>query len=1142
MMKKHILGLDLGVGSIGWALIETIDNKPSQILGMGSRIVPLSTDDSDQFQRGQAITKNAERTQRRTARKGYDRYQMRRALLTQVLHDNGMLPERMDENVIDLWRMRSDAATSGCQLPLPQIGRVLYHLNQKRGYKHSKADVSADSKQTQYVQEVNQRYADVQAKGLTIGQHFYKELKSSSVQSDKGVYYTFRIKDKVFPRQAYLAEFDQIMATQKAFYPEVLTDELIETLRNRVIFYQRPLKSCKHLVGLCEFEMRPYKKANGEIVYSGPKCAPRTSPLAQLCAVWEAVNNIKLTNRNNEEFFINPAQRQAMVDFLQTHKEMKVTDLQKILGISKKDGWWGGKAIGKGIKGNQTLVQLREALGGKYDQWLRMDVKTTSAGLVDEETGELIEMVDASIEQEPLFQLWHTVYSVQDKEELRKALSKQFQIEDEDVLNKLFAIDFVKPGYANKSHKFMRKLLPYLMQGEMYSSACVHIGINHSNSRTKEELALRPLADRLTLLQKNALRQPIIEKILNQMINVFNTLKSEYGEIDEVRVELARELKQSREERNDTFKNNAKNEKLNKDIEARIIEMGIRPSRTRIQKYKMWEESQHQCFYCGKMISATEFLAGADVEVEHIIPRSVLFDDSFSNKVCACRECNHAKNNQTAFDFMKSHTEAEFEAYKQRVDDAFQAHRISKTKRDHLMWRMEDIPQDFIDRQLRQSQYIATKAVEILQTAVRNVYSTSGSVTDFLRHQWGYDTILQTLNLPRYQQVEGMTEIVTYDHCGQEHTEERIKGWTKRLDHRHHAVDALTIALTQQSFIQRLNTLNASREAMYDELEKSDISQRDSEKRTLLEKWIIQQPHFAVTDVLEKVADIAVSFRAGRRVTTPAKRAIYRNGKRINVQSGILVPRGALTEETVYGKLGDQYVVKYPLNHPSMKVDAIVDPTIREIVRARLEVFGNDAKQAFAKPLYSDKAQTMEIKSVRCFAPNISDTGSVPVRFNKDGEPIGYGRTGSNHHIAIYRDEKGAYHELVVSFAEAVRRKQLGLSVIQTQPQDGWNLVVSMQVNEMFVIGLNDEEFNNAIETKDYRLLNKHLYRTQKFSKSFYVFRYHTETSVDDKYDGVKNDKLSMDIKKFVRICSPAGMTNNVHKVKVNILGEISAL
>lgn len=139
-MKKKILGLDLGVGSVGWALIETEDNQPKRILGIGSRIVPISKDDNDQFSKGQAITKNADRTQRRTARKGYNRYQMRRALLTQALRDNNMLPERLDENVIDLWKLRSDAATEGHQLTLPQIGRVLYHINQKRGYKHSKAN------------------------------------------------------------------------------------------------------------------------------------------------------------------------------------------------------------------------------------------------------------------------------------------------------------------------------------------------------------------------------------------------------------------------------------------------------------------------------------------------------------------------------------------------------------------------------------------------------------------------------------------------------------------------------------------------------------------------------------------------------------------------------------------------------------------------------------------------------------------------------------------------------------------------------------------------------------------------------------------------------------------------------------------
>ena len=1157
MATKKILGLDLGVGSIGWALIEMEDDKASSILGMGSRIVPLTPDDSTQFSKGQAITKNADRTARRTARKGYDRYQLRRAKLTQVLRQYNMLPERMDEHVIDLWQLRADAATEGKRLTLPQLGRVLYHINQKRGYKHSKADVTADSKQTKYVAEVNQRYKNLQEYNLTIGQYFYQKLVESAVDAPSGVYYTYRIKDQVFPRAAYIAEFDQIMQVQQCYYPDVLTPELIDILRNQVIFYQRPLKSCKHLVGLCEFEMKPYTSKTGKVVYSGPKCAPRTSPLAQLCAIWETVNNITLSNRNNEQYNITLQQRQAMVEWLCTHEKMTVKDLQKILGISSKEGWYAGKAVGKGIKGNMTLHQLRQALGKEYEHLLTMHLDYVDCG-VYESTGEVIQHIAHTVEKEPLFRLWHVVYSVQEKEELRKALKKQFDIDNEEIVEKLFQIDFVKPGYANKSHKFIRKLLPYLMTGYHYSEACEHVGINHSNSITKTDNEARELINKIPLLMKNELRQPIIEKILNQMINIVNALKEKHGEIDEVRIELARELKQSKDERASATERNNKNERENKNIEAKILEFGVRPSRARIQKYKMWIESQERCFYCGKQIGVAEFLSGFDVEVEHIIPRSILFDDSFSNKVCACRACNHAKGNMTARDFIATRGQDELELYLSRVDTAFKEGRISKTKRDHLLWTKEEIPQDFIDRQLRQSQYIAKKATEILLPAFRHVYATSGSVTDFLRRIWGYDQILHTLNLPKYRDAE-LTELVTYDHRGQEHQEERIKNWSKRIDHRHHAIDALTIALTKQGYIQRLNSLNAS----HDEIEaavreKNPIMDR---KYSLLEKYIYIQPHFSVQEVADAVDGILVSFRAGKKVTTPAKRAIYRNGKRINVQTNIQVPRGALTEETVYGKVGDKYVVKYPLTHPSMKVDDIVDPTIREIVHARLAAFGGKAKDAFAKPLYSDAAQTMEIKSVRCYT-GLQDKAVVAVRVNASGEAVGFSKTGNNHHIAIYQDKNGQYQESVVSFWQAVERKRYGLPIViedpkavwdkvmdmdlpqeflETLPKDDWQFVVSLQANEMFILGLEDGDFEMAMENRDYQLLNKYLYRVQKMSSKDYSFRHHIETTVDDKYDDKPNRALSLQMKKLISIRSfGSWLAQHPHKVRVNLLGEIT--
>lgn len=1151
-MKKKILGLDLGVGSIGWALIETEDEQPKQIIGMGSRIVPISKDDNDQFSKGQAISKNAERTARRTARKGYDRYQLRRALLTDVLRQNGMLPERMDEHVIDLWKLRSDAATEGSQLTLPQIGRVLYHINQKRGYKHAKADDNGDSKQTKYVEAVNQRYTDLQAEGLTIGQHFYLELLRSKVEGASGPYYTFRIKDKVFPRAAYIAEFDQIMRVQRAFYPEVLTDELIDTLRNRIIFYQRPLKSCKHLVALCEFEMRPYKTKDGRIVYGGPKCAPRTSPLAQLCAMWETANNITLTNRNNERYEFTLDERQQLVKHLCEHPVLKLTDLYKILGITKKDGWYGGKAIGKGIKGNATLNQLREALGNKYNEWLEMPL--TIEDKVNSETGEVVKTISAEVEHTPLFRLWHAVYSLQNADELAKTLREKFQISDEAVIEALCKIDFVKPGYANKSHKFIRKILPYLMDGYMYNEACAKVGINHSSSMTAEERDARPLAERIELLQKNALRQPVIEKILNQMINLVNRLQQEYGPIDEARVELARELKQSRDERESAYKAINKNERLNAEISAKIAEFGIRPSRSRIQKYKMWEESKGYCFYCGKKVDIKPFLSGADVEIEHIVPRSILFDDSFSNKVCACRECNQAKGNMTAMEFMEGKSAGEFEAYKQRVDEAFAEHRISKTKRDHLLWRRADIPQDFIERQLRQSQYIAVKAVEILQQGIRKVWTSGGSVTDFLRHQWGYDEILHTLNLPRYKQVDELTEWVHYEHAGQEHEEERIKNWTKRLDHRHHAIDALTVALTQQSMIQRLNTLEASHDEMVKQVKEANTPYK--EKKSILEKWVIEQPHFSVADVTDKVDGILVSFRAGKRVTTPGRRAIYKGGKRIIVQTGLQVPRGALTEDHVYSKLGDKFTYKYKLTDSSMKPENIVDPTIRALVQKRVAERG---KEAFKEPLYS--AEGMEIKSVRCYT-SLSENGVVSVKHDAQGRPIGYAKKGNNHHIAIYRDKEGNYQEMVVSFWDAVERKRAGVPVVITNPRavwdglmdkelsqefleklphDDWQYVLSMQENEMFVLGMEEDEFNDAIERQDTATLNKHLYRVQKGSSKFYCFRYHTETSVDDKYDGVKNEQWSFKMGKAFRASSFDGLFRMFpHKVKIDIMGRIT--
>ena len=1152
---NYFLGLDLGSGSIGWAVIEKQNGIPVRIIALGSRIVPLTPNESDNFSQGKAVSINQQRTQKRTARKTLDRYQMRRALLCETLTDNDMNPthELMCASKEELWKMRSDAATQ--QISLKEIGRVLYHINQKRGFKLAKNEASSTDKTEQtYIQSINQRCAAIA--GITIGQYIYSELIKNP---------EFRYRQLVYSREKYIEEYDTIMKCQQQFYPDVLTDELISKIRNEIIFYQRKLKSCKHLVSYCNMELHEIKVADGRIVISGPKTAPKSSPLAQVCKVWESINNIVLCNKKGDTFSISDEQRMAIFQFMERNEKLKVTNLYKILGISKKDGWWGGKAIGTGLQGDTTRIKIEKALNGKYPHLLKFDIDN-SGKCVNKDTGEELPCVKDTAFNEPLFKLWHTLYSISDIEELKAALRKNFNITDEYVLDNLSSIDFVKEGYANKSHKYMRKILPQLQKGVMYAHACEIVGSSNCSDykATKRAnngaLLLSPIA-------KGELRQPVVEKVLNQMVNVVNALIEKYGEFEEIRVELARDLKQNREERNEDYKRMTTQNKKNLEIAERIQqEYKLYPTKARIRKYRMWEETEHRCIYCGAPVSIKEFLSGIDAEKEHIIPRSLLFNDSFSNTTCACRSCNHDKGQMTGFDYAESKGKAFFDDYINRINKLADKKEISRSKFKNLTTKREDIPQDFIERQLRETQYISRKAVEMLQSLYADkpsgklyVKTSGGIITDFLRHQWGWDTVLHQSNFKRFEKA-GLIENVPVITKGEKHFEKRIIGWNKRIDNRHHAIDALTVACTQQSHIQRLNTLNANKEAFT----KLDATTNEGYRAFI--KRVAQEAPFTTAEVLEAADNIIVSFKPITKSTTPGKRKVFKNGKPIIKQTGILVPRGELTEETVYGLI-QRYdgkggfnacsVVRYPLSKITSQADAnsIVDEGIKQIVKKRLKEHNDNPKIAFSTPLYSDVAQTKEIKGVRCFSGHKRASLAI-VKRDENGKPIGFSPTGNNHHAAFYLNENGKPVELVCSFYHAIQRRLFNIPTIIENPSEVWDLIetsgkeyseeflsqlpnpkwtfaFSLQRNEMVIIGLTKNDFEYALQNGDKKTLAQHLYKVQSISHNSYCFTRHTETKYDKKHTNKADER-------FMRYASASSLLRDfTAKVSINVIGDI---
>jgi len=1171
---------------------------------MGSRVVPLTNlGDDKAFSKGEAFTANQKRTARRTMRRGFARYQLRRYRLRRELEKVGMLPDAalIQLPLLELWELRERAATAGRRLTLPELGRVLCHINQMRGYRHVKSDAAAivgdegekkkDSNGA-YLAGIRANDEKLQDEHKTVGQYFAEQLRRNQSESPTGGI-SYRIKDQIFSRQRYIDEYDQIMAAQRVHYPDILTDEFIRMLRDEVIFMQRPLKSCKHLVSLCEFEKQEKvmrvqqddgkggRKLVERRVKFGPKVAPKSSPLFQLCRIYEAVNNIRLTRPDGSPRDITPEERAKIVAHLQSSASLSFAALKKLL---KEKAIIADQLTSKsGLKGNSTRVALAAALQPypQYHHLLDMELETRmmSVQLTDEETGEVTErevaVVTDSYVRQPLYRLWHMLYSIEERDAMRRALITQLGMKEEDLdgglLDQLYRLDFVKPGYGNKSAKFICKLLPQLQQGLGYSEACTAVGYRHSNSPTSEEITERTLLEKIPLLQRNELRQPLVEKILNQMINLVNALKAEYG-VDEVRVELARELKMSREERERMTIQNDKRKEANDKVAERIRQCGLYPTKPRIQKYMLWEEAGKVCMYCGRSIEEEQCLNGDDMEVEHIIPKSVLYDDSYGNKTCACHECNQTKGNRTALEYIRAKG---WEAkYMERINDLLKEKKISYSKHQRLRWLKEDIPSDFLERQLRLTQYISRQAMAILQQGIRRVSASEGGVTARLRSLWGYGKILHTLNLDRYDSM-GETERVSRE--GEATEELRIKDWSKRMDHRHHAIDALVVACTRQSYIQRLNRLSSEfgrEDKKKEDQEAQEQQATETGRLSNLERWLTQRPHFSVRTVSDKVAEILISYRPGQRVVTRG-RNIYRkktaDGREVScVQRGVLVPRGELMEASLYGKIisqGRERIVKrYPLHDLKGEV---VDPRLRELIAKYNQEITSKVK-AKGAPLYLDAAEKQEVRSVRCYVTQPSVAKAIPIRFNECGRAITSVQSGSNHHLAIYRTPKGKLVESIVSFWDAVNRARYGLpliiksprkameqviqredipeSVLSLLPPADYEFVEVFQQNEMAVVGLPEEEFRRAVDTQDYRTLSEHLYRLKRISSKDYEFHYHLDTDDPDETDSSKKKKkrvrnTSGRIPRIYRIRGIGPLQKkNVRKVCVDLLGRLSLL
>lgn len=844
-----------------------------------------------------------------------------------------------------------------------------------------------------YLGEISDRSKELYFKKRTVGQYLMERL-------DKNPNYS--LKNKVFYRQDYLDEFETLWETQAQIHSELTTD-LKNEIRDVIIFYQRPLKSQKDKVSFCEFENKQVEtESDGKkkSMTIGLHVCPKSSPLFQEFKIWQILNNLQVSGKvmtksatdlfgysihtEKGRRFLEQEEKERLFHELSIKEKMSKAEVLKLLFKNHKELDLNYSEV----EGNRTQAALFNAYQtiidmsghGSHDfSKMRAD---EVYGIVESVFNGLgfntdILHFDSSLngkelERQPSYRLWHILYSFtgddskSGTDRLIDKISGSYGF-DREYAAIIAGISFM-PDYGSLSAKAIRKILPHMRDGLKYSDACKYAGYRHSkNSLTKEEIDNKVLCDKLTLLPRNSLRNPVVEKILNQMINVVNSVADKYGKPDEIHIEMARELKSSAKEREETTKAisnvTAEHARYRETLQK---EFGIaNVSRNDIIRYKLYMELKDNGFktlYSNTYIPQ-EKLFSKEFDIEHIIPQAKLFDDSFSNKTIEVRSINIEKSNATAYDFVCNKYDAkQVKDYEARVEDLFNKKIISKTKRDKLMMREADIPSGFVDRDLRDSQYIARKAREILENMVKVVVPTTGSITSRLREDWQLVDVMKELNWDKYDSL-GLTETI-YDKDGRRIR--HIKDWTKRNDHRHHAMDALTIAFTKYSHIQFLNNMNARSDkagSIY-AIEKKELY-RDNGKLKFLPPMPLDVFR---TEAMRHLSEILVSIKTKNKVVTRNINTYkVKGGKKSRIQ---LTPRGQLHNETIYGCIKQYTVKEEKVNgaFDEQKISTVADKRYRMALSERLKQYGNNAKKAFTgsnslqkHPLFIDEMHTLTV-------------------------------------------------------------------------------------------------------------------------------------------------------------------------------------
>jgi len=1082
------LGLDVGSASIGWAAIELgQSNNPVKILKSGCRIFPNSRDPK-------ALKSLAEqRRGPRGQRRNRDRYKKRRKEFMAKLVRYGLMPQDKAERKqlegrckgqpihyeTDPWVLRVKGLDE--KIHLYELGRALFHLQQRRGFQSNrKADRSSSDDKGAIAlgaQRTKEMIEDLGARtlGEALAQERVmnpKEAHEHPVRARPGQEGSKTIYD-IYPLRAMIEqEFLALFKVQQGFHGiDVLTDTIRDDLLDTLLF-QRPLKA--QMVGKCSLNPEEQR-------------APSCLPSQQLLRIAQEVNHLRIMQPGGKARPLTIAERNTLLEKLKTTAEPSFTAMRKLISLPSDSYFNSESEKRKKLKGDQTAHILR-ADGFFGTKWMELSLQTQDA-LV-----ELLIGCERSLPngtQNSTFEMLKKIISKELKiseadserlllsdnaNEIADWLSRRFDLPVENAMAVANAPSLPKwpQGHGRLGRGTSSQILPFLLSDEpilvnpitgevyespfVYSEAVMLAGFN-SHSSFDENEALDALPYYGEVLERSVafgtsdpkdpievrygkIANPTVHVALNQLRKVVNKLVGEFGKPSEIIVETARDLPLSAEGRKELDRGQKKNQDKNENINKLLSENDVTQTYENRLKYRLWEELDERgglgrcCPFSGDVISI-ERLFTDDVEIEHILPYSQTGDDSRSNKTLATRQANRDKGNKSPFEAFGA---VERPGYK--YDEIVsRASRMPANKK----WRFNpdamarfDGESSFQDRHLNDTRYIARLTRQYLTTLGADVWVTPGKLTSQLRHVWGLDTILAGHN-----QDDSSKKFILKN----------------RNDHRHHAIDAIVIGLTDRAVIN-------------DVARKAALGWDEGKKAHKLLSHIDEPFEDFRKQVREIIEGIIVSHKADHGV------------------------QGQLHNDTAYGiiketidKTGKSKVVhRVPLADldTTEKLEKIRDDLIRE--HLLLETEGLTGKEFIQKLLAVGEAMTPPVRRVRI----CDDMKVIPINSKRTGKPYKAYKGDGNFCYEIYANSKGVWTGELISRFEANQKRYDTKSILS---KEGHPLIMRLHNQDM--VEMNDPDTGQKV-----------VFRVVKMSEGMIAFSKHFEANVDrrnrDKEDSFK--------------------------------------